>query len=58
MSLMGTKEIMEIIPHRQPFLTPLRNWNRASGQWGKNASPTMSRFLQAIFPGSQSCPGY
>lgn len=50
MSVLTTKEIMEIIPHRQPFLLidTIEELEPGKRAVGKNVSATMSRILQDI----------
>lgn len=60
MSVLTTKQIMEIIPHRQPFLLidtveELESGMRAVA---KNVSATMSHSLADIFQMSRSCRAY
>lgn len=60
MSVLTTKQIMEIIPHRQPFLLidtveELESGMRAVA---KNVSATMSHSLVDIFQMSRSCRAY
>ena len=49
--VMDIKEIMETIPHRQPFLLIDRIEELEPGKRAvvKNVSPTMSHFLMDIF---------
>lgn len=39
MAVLRIKEIMKLLPHRQPFLLldTVESWNRANGQWRENA---------------------
>ena len=55
MSLLTTKQIMEIIPHRQPFLLidTIEELEPGVKAVGKNASATTSLILQGIFPKSR-----
>ena len=57
MSLLSAKEIMEIIPHRQPFLLIDRIEELEPGKelWERNASRITSRFSTGIFRRSRSC---
>lgn len=54
MSVLTTKQIMEIIPHRQPFLLidTIEELEIGTRAVGKNVSATMSRFSQDIFRGT------
>ena len=49
-----TKEIMEIIPHRHPFLLidTIEDMEPGVRIQEENASPIMNRFLPDIFPRS------
>lgn len=51
MSLYSTKQIMEIIPHRQPFLLidTIEEVEEGKRAVGKNVSATTSRFLPDTF---------
>ena len=52
MSLMTTKEIMDIIPHRQPFLLidTIEELEPGVRAVAKNAYPIMILILPGIFP--------
>ena len=52
MSLLSTQEIMEIIPHRQPFLLidTIEELEPGVRAVGKNVYLIMSLILQDIFP--------
>ena len=51
MSVLTTKQIMEIIPHRQPFLLidTVEELEPGFGQWRKSVSATMNLTLPDIF---------
>lgn len=51
MSLMGAKEIMEIIPHRQPFMLidTIEELEEGKRVVAKNVCPIMNLFLQGTF---------
>ncbi len=57
MSVYTTKEIMEIIPHRQPFLLidTIEELEVGKKAVGKSVSLITNRFLQGIFRRNQSC---
>ena len=51
MSLLTAKEIMEIIPHRQPFMLLDTVEELTPGiHWQKSVLLTMNLFFRAIFP--------
>lgn len=54
MSVLTTKQIMEIIPHRQPFLLidTIEELEIGTRAVGKKCVATMSRFSRA-FPGNR-----
>ena len=58
MAVLTTKEIMEIIPHRQPFLLvdTIEELEPGKRAVGKNVFLTMSRILPGIFRGNRLCP--
>ena len=49
--VMDIKEIMETIPHRQPFLLidRIEELKPGNARWGKNAFLITNRFSTAIF---------
>lgn len=57
MSVLTTKEIMEIIPHRQPFLLidTIEELEPGKRAVGKNVSATMNRILQDISRQNRLC---
>lgn len=60
MSLLSAKEIMEIIPHRQPFmlLDTIEELTPGSRAVAKNVLPTMSLTFRGIFRGNRLCRAY
>ena len=59
MSLMGTKEIMEIIPHRQPFLLidTIEELEPGKRAVGKKCVTYNEPFFAVHFPGEPVMPG-
>lgn len=59
MSLMGTKEIMEIIPHRQPFLLldTIEELEPGKRAVGKKCVTYNEPFFFFFFPGEPVMPG-
>ena len=59
MSLMGTKEIMEIIPHRQPFLLidTIEELEPGKRAVGKKCVTYNEPFFACHFPGEPVMPG-
>ena len=60
MAVFDTKQIMEIIPHRQPFLLidTIEELEPGVRAVGKNASHIMNRFLPGIFQMNRLCRAY
>ena len=59
MAVLTTKEIMDIIPHRHPFLLvdTIEELEPASGQWEKNALLYDEYFFRGHFPQEPVMPG-
>lgn len=60
MSVLTTKEILEIIPHRQPFMLidTIEELEAGVKAVGKKCVSYNEPFLQVIFRGNRSCRVY